>query len=438
MYTHFTNVAPRSQSCWWQSAVRSRGGEKVSVPASRYPQMHEAPAYAWRDARRLRFGSNPVVRLTWHVLCNVFVFGRAAVSSDERFQRNSRLPYRETLITELLQSVRLQSSVCLCLELTAPWGFRITDDGATFHIVTQGTCWLAIEGAGKLVQLIAGDCVVVPRGGARIIRDSPANSVIDLFSFSSNNPSEKGRLHCGGNGPMTRLVCGSMEFYKAAADPLLTVLPPLIHVKGSRAGRATWLNSVVPQVLEELDARGAGSQAVFARLVDIVFIQAIRAYFDQIADVAQHGWLAAIRDPQVGPALALLHTRPQEPWTVASLARRVAVSRSLFASKFARLVGEPPLHHLKRLRLNAAALRLRSTNNKLGAVAADAGYESAASFTKAFKMELGIPPGEYRRMWLKKIGGPEPNLQSRNTGIRNATTIASNDVLAQGSAWERG
>jgi AraC-like DNA-binding protein len=328
------------------------------------------------------------------------------------------LPYRETLITELLQSARLQSSVCLCLELRAPWGFKITDGGATFHIVTEGTCWLAIEGAGKLVQLIAGDCVVVPRGGARIIRDSPASSVIDLLSFSRNNPSEKGRLHCGGNGPMTRLLCGSMEFYNTAADPLLAVLPPLIHVKGSRAGGARWLNSVVPQVLEEFDARGVGSQAVFARLVDIVFIQAIRAYFDQIADVVQNGWLAAIQDPQVGPALALLHTRPLEPWTVASLARRVAVSRSLFASKFTQLVGEPPLHHLKRLRLNAAALRLRSTNNKLGAIAADAGYESAASFMKAFKMELGIPPGEYRRMWLTKTGRPEPKLEIEEHGYQ--------------------
>jgi AraC-like DNA-binding protein len=78
------------------------------------------------------------------------------------------------------------------------------------------------------------------------------------------------------------------------------------------------------------------------------------------------------------------------------------VSRSLFAAKFAHLVGEPPLHYLKRLRLTIAALRLRSTDNKLDAVANDAGYESAASFTKAFKSYLGIPPGKYRRKWLEK------------------------------------
>jgi len=114
-------------------------------------------------------------------------------------------------------------------------------------------------------------------------------------------------------------------------------------------------------------------------------------------DPAQYGWLAAIRDPHIGPALAKLHARPQEPWTVASLARHVALSRSLFAEKFAELVGEPPLRYLKRLRLNAAVLRLRSTNDKLSAIAVDAGYDSAAALTKAFKRILGKTPGEYRR-----------------------------------------
>jgi transcriptional regulator GlxA family with amidase domain len=108
-------------------------------------------------------------------------------------------------------------------------------------------------------------------------------------------------------------------------------------------------------------------------------------------------WLAAIRDPHIGPALAQLHARPGEAWTVASLARQVALSRSLFAERFAELVGEPPLRYLKRLRLSAAAMRLRSTNDKLSAIAADAGYESAAAFTKAFKRILRKTPGEYRR-----------------------------------------
>jgi len=188
-----------------------------------------------------------------------------------------------------------------------------------------------------------------------------------------------------------------MQFENDATDPLLAVLPPLIHVKGKDGGEANWLQATVTQVLGELDSYRAGAQAVVTRLADILFIKAVRTYFEQNIETMEHGWLAAIRDPHIGPALALLHAEPQEPWTVASLARRAATSRSLFAAKFAQLVGVSPMRYVRRLRLHAAVGRLRSTDDKLSAIAADAGYESAAVLTKAFKRHLGKTPGEYRR-----------------------------------------
>jgi len=246
--------------------------------------------------------------------------------------------------------------------------------------------------------LVAGDFVVVPRGDAHIMRDSATSTVVDFFELAHRSaPDKKGVFRAGGSGAITKLVCGGMQFDNGPTDPLLAVLPPLIHVKGKGGMGATWLQATVSQVIEELDSSGAGAQAVVTRLADILFIKAVRTYFEQHVDTAQSGWLAAIRDPHIGPALGQLHARPQEPWTVASLARHVAVSRSRFAEKFAELVGEPPLRYLKRLRLNAAALRLRSTNDKLSAIAVDTGYESAAALTKAFKRILGKSPGDYRR-----------------------------------------
>jgi len=246
--------------------------------------------------------------------------------------------------------------------------------------------------------LVAGDFVVVPRGDAHIMRDSATSTVVDFFELAKRStPNNKGVFRAGGSGATTKLVCGGMQFDNGPTDPLLAVLPPLIHVKGKGGIGATWLQATVSQVIEELDSSGAGAQAVVTRLADILFIKAVRTYFEQDVDTAQYGWLAAIRDPHIGPALAQLHARPQEPWRVASLARHVALSRSIFAEKFAELVGEPPLRYLKRLRLNAAVLRLRSTNDKLGAIAIDTGYESAAALTKAFKKSLGKTPGEYRR-----------------------------------------
>jgi AraC-like DNA-binding protein len=135
---------------------------------------------------------------------------------------------------------------------------------------------------------------------------------------------------------------------------------------------------------------------VVTRLAAILFIQALRAYFDEKGDLAETGWLAAVRDEQIGKALALLHSHPHQPLTVSSIARRLAVSRSAFATKFKELVGEPPLRYLTRLRIHAAAARLISTDEKLSAIATAAGYESVASFVRSFKRHMGETPGEYR------------------------------------------
>ena len=315
-----------------------------------------------------------------------------------------RLSLRETLIAELLRSVRLRSGRYLRFSLGAPWGINIGDSGPIFHIIAEGNCWLNTEGVVSPIELTEGDVVLVPRGGAQTIGDAQTSTVIDSFSFVGDGPLKPSVLRRGGNGPVTRLVCGSMQFENAETDPLLAILPAVIHVKRERAWDRKWLPTTIAELLEELGPCCAATETIVARLLDIVFVHAIALYLDQNLETATDGCLAAIRDPQIGPALVLLHTDPGQSWTVTSLARHVAASRSLFAAKFAQLVGEPPLHYLKRLRLTSAALRLRSTDNKLDVIANDVGYESAASLTKAFKNYLGMPPGEYRRTWLEKTG----------------------------------
>jgi len=330
------------------------------------------------------------------------------VNSQKVCEANSPSDWREKLFADLLQSVHLRSSVYFRPELGAPWGFSVADHGTAFHIVADGKCWVQVEGATQPVELVAGDFVVVPRGDAHIMRDSATSNIIDFFELAKRSaPDNKGVFRAGGNGAVTKLVCGGMQFDNGPTDPLLVVLPPLIHVKRKSGVGATWLRATVSQVLEELDSSSAGAQIVVTRFADILFIKAVRTYFEQNIDTAQYGWLAAIRDPHIGLALAQLHARPQEAWTVASLGRQVGLSRSVFAEKFAQLVGEPPLRYLKRLRLNAAAIRLRSTNDKLSAIAADAGYDSAAAFMKAFKRHLGKTPGEYRRRPLATVAGPQ-------------------------------
>jgi transcriptional regulator GlxA family with amidase domain len=167
-------------------------------------------------------------------------------------------------------------------------------------------------------------------------------------------------------------------------------------VKAREQDARPWLGLTVKHVLAELDSGDIGMAEVVTRLVDILFIQAVRSYFEENADTAEFGWLAAVRDERIGPALSLLHGQLDKPWTIDSLARHVAMSRSTFANAFTKLVGEPPIRYLTRIRIHAAATRMRSTNDGLKAVAAATGYESVAAFNRAFRRQMGITPGEYR------------------------------------------
>ena len=308
--------------------------------------------------------------------------------------------WRETLFADVLSGVRLRSSIYFRPEFGAPWGVSIADHGPVFHVIATGTCWLRSTRLDKPLLLASGDLVIVTRGEAHVVSDEPATPVENFSNFfdlvkrhasGTNVP-----FRVGGKGPTTSFVCGGMQFENGANNPLLAVLPPFLHVAGSESGGLPWLRLTVEHILAELDSGAGGAAEVVTRLADILFIQAVRAYFHENADTAQSGWLAAARDQQVGRALALLHAKPDEPWTVDMLARRLATSRSSFADRFSELVGEPPLRYLSRLRIDAAARRLRSSDDKLSAVAAEAGYESVSAFNRAFKRQVGMTPGEYR------------------------------------------
>jgi AraC-like DNA-binding protein len=317
---------------------------------------------------------------------------------DKLNKYNAQKSWREVLFSDVLQLVRFRTSHYFRGELGAPWGLGVADHGAVFHIIVEGKCWLQLKGIPRPVELSAGDFVLLPRGDVHSVCDSPASPIVDFFDAIKRNPPDDRRVfRAGGGGATTKLVCGIIQFENTSTDPLLTLLPPLIHMRWMNGEKAARIRATFTQILRELDSYRAGTQTLVTRFADILFIEAVRTYFDGDLAAAERGWLAATRDPQVGRALAVLHAHPLEPWTLVSLARRVATSRSLLAEKFTHLVGEPPLRYLKGLRLNAAAIRLRSTNDKLSAIAASAGYDSAAAFTKAFKKRVGKTPGEYRR-----------------------------------------
>jgi len=329
---------------------------------------------------------------------------------------------RSGLLGSLLGSVRLRSTVYFRPEYRAPWAVAMNRRLVSFHIIASGECWLEVKGIEPL-RLRTGDLAILPRAHPHILRDSPTTPAVDFFDLVGRHRVESGQFRAGGTGAITTMVCGALKFEHGLAEPLLAVLPPVLHVTGER--QRSSLSLTLRNIVDELESAHPGFEPVVTRLGDILFIQAVRSYFASARPSPDSGLLAAIRDPQLGRAVALLHQKPHERWSVASLARHASLSRSAFAARFAQLVGEPPLRYLTRIRLHAAAVKLCESDAKFSAIAEMAGYESTAAFDKAFKRYMGLTPGEYRRTrrsewWRDTNGSPWATISSRAAGRRGA------------------
>jgi AraC-like DNA-binding protein len=307
------------------------------------------------------------------------------------------------VLTDVLEAVHLKSLFYGRLELTAPWGLRMDGERPGFYVVTRGTCWLEVDGTAEPVQLAGGDFLLLLRGQKHAIknsRETPALPVADVLgecSDSGTGCQPGGVRHYGGGGALTTLVGGCFLFDDGGEkNPLLSSLPPVIHVKGDTGTTVQWLEANLQFVASEMASGQPGAQTVVSRLADILFVQAVRAHLAQSGQGVK-GWLRALVDPQIGEALGLIHEKPQEPWTVESLALRVAMSRSAFAARFADLVEEPPLTYLTRWRMQKATRLLSTGQASIGEIAHRVGYDAEAAFSKAFKRSMGVAPGAYRR-----------------------------------------
>jgi AraC-like DNA-binding protein len=193
-----------------------------------------------------------------------------------------------------------------------------------------------------------------------------------------------------------RLVCCFLGLDERPYNPLLGALPPMIHLPAAPEGsQAGWLGTMMKVAAAESDGARPGAGNLRERLSELMFVEAVRRYIETLPP-AETGWLAGLRDPVVGKALAALHEQPREAWTVESLARHVGVSRSVLAERFAALVGQPPMQYLALWRMQLAS-RLLLDGGKMAAVSAAAGYASEAAFSRAFKKLVGQAPAAWRK-----------------------------------------
>ncbi len=310
-----------------------------------------------------------------------------------------RLPTRsEDPLGETLHLLRLQGVLYCQAELSAPWGIEIPNlEGClSFQVVTQGRYLLEVDGQ-EPQWIERGSVVLLPEGRPHRCRSRPRVRAVPLDQLPVEPLTDVyERLDFGGGGATTSITYGVLRFDRLAAQRLLQALPPIILIDSFHSDIVSgWLSDMLRWIREEAAARRFGGEAMITRLADIVVIRVLRAWLDA-SPHAQIGWLAALRDPQLGRALAALHQSPARPWTLSALAKTAGMSRSAFSARFCAHVGESPMRYLSGWRMLVARHALRHTRDGLTEVAKQVGYATEAAFCKAFKREFGVTPGSVR------------------------------------------
>jgi AraC-like DNA-binding protein len=333
--------------------------------------------------------------------------------------------------SEILSGVKLNGAVFFNAEFSAPWGISVPASkqiagrfvpGAAhsllYHLVVDGNAVVEIAD-GESLELKSGDIVIFPNGDAHHMSSKGAKRPFPNYGINDKiEARDLSPLHAGGGGETSRFVCGYMTCDPHLSRPILSGLPPVFKVNIGTDRSGQWLESSILHLVDEAVSGRVGSEAMLAKLSEALFVDTLRRYVAGLPE-QNKGWLTGARDPIVGKSLGLMHRRVAHPWTIASLADEVGISRSALVQRFTRYLSEPPMAYLTRWRLQLAARSLEKTSRGVAEIAADVGYESEAAFNRAFKREFGRPPGQYRSDQKAHLATQGTNGGGRTNGTRN-------------------
>lgn len=316
------------------------------------------------------------------------------------------------VLSDVLRAVRLTGAVYFDVHAREPWvaetpaTSRICanvmpafEHAISFHIMLEGWCWAQLADESEPpVKLEAGDAVIFPEGEGHFMsteRGKRAEPDMNLYYRPTDRALPFMLNELGGKGAPARFVCGYLGCDTRPYNPIVEALPRLMHVcAGSKAGMLTF--DLIRVALEEHATPSAGGETILSKLSELLFLQSIREYVDSLPEGAT-GWLSGLRDRHVGAALKLMHAKPAGDWTLDVLSREVGLSRSAFAERFSDVMGTPPMQYLSNWRLQCAARLLERQGISIAQAAAEVGYESEAAFNRAFKKQVGVPPGAWRK-----------------------------------------
>lgn len=304
-------------------------------------------------------------------------------------------------LTGLLDGPRARGAFLLRSILSPPWSLRILDRAPiTLVAVVTGEAWV-VPGAGHAAVLRPGDVAMLRGPDAYTVADHPDTAPQVLIHPGQHCSTVDGRslaqamdlgVRTWGNDPAgsTVMLTGTYQLAGEISQRLLNALPALVTLSA-----ATWNAPLLALLGEEVTKDAPGQESVLDRLLDLLLIASLRAWFTR-PEAGAPGWYRAQSDPVVGRALRMLHNNPEHPWTVARLATANGVSRAALARRFADLVGETPMSYLTSWRLAMAADLLRETDSTLDVVARRVGYGSSFALSTAFKRVRGVSPQQYR------------------------------------------
>ena len=307
-----------------------------------------------------------------------------------------------------LDHLRLEGALFFRSELTEPFEFESTplaladalvpgaDRLTLFHIVASGSCWVAVDD-GVRYWAAEGDVIVMPYGDHYVMGGGGAAECVSILSLLDPLPwAVIPVLRHGGGGRRTEVVCGYMHSTDPLFDPSMRALPPVFVVRLPDGPAAGWVRASIDYALADAaPPSNRSSSAIATRLPELVLTEVLRVHL-ATAPAIDHGWIAALHDPVLAPALAALHQDPARRWTVAALANHVAASRSSLDDRFRQVLGQSPIRYLTAWRMHLANDLLATTDLSVFTIARRVGYDAEEAFSRAFKRERGVSPSHWR------------------------------------------
>lgn len=313
-----------------------------------------------------------------------------------------------SVLQSALQRLRLEGAVFLRAEYREPWAYESLAAGETakilrpdtdrvilFHVVASGTCWVAVDGGDKHWAR-AGDVIVLPYGDRHSMGGVNDAITVPITSILQMPPwHQMPVIRHGADGELTDVVCGYLHSPDPLFDPGLRVFPPVFVVRPPAGPAADWVRANIAYALEQSESGAASSGIVMSRLPELLLVEVLRLHLAS-APASDQGWLAALDDPVLRPAMSILHNNPERRWTVSALAREARVSRSVLDARFRDVLGRSPIRYLTEWRMHLAEDLLTTTDLGVGAIARRVGYDAEEAFSRAFKRAHGTSPSIWR------------------------------------------